>query len=308
MSQPTPDPALYANAVQRIDPQATLNRVSALIGGVSAQTTLLDVTVADGSTQRWVLRLHGEADRAANPNIARDEFTLLTMLHDAGLPVPRPIAVDTAADLFPIPYIMVEYITGSIDIPTEHLQTCLMQAAHTLATIHQVNIAPELLAFLPPHTDVIRYFFDHMPEAVDESVDAPRLLNLVKQSALLHPRNPPNLLHGDYWRGNWVWQDARLVGVIDWEDAAFGDPISDLANVRLEVCATYGMDNARHFLTQYRAKMPHLDYSQLPYHDLFAALRIAAAMPRWGLDTATTRTMRDGIRTFVAAALKQIGA
>jgi len=29
----------------------------------------------------------------------------------------------------------------------------------------------------------------------------------------------PVVLHGDYWPGNVLWRDGRLVGVIDWEEA-----------------------------------------------------------------------------------------
>jgi aminoglycoside phosphotransferase (APT) family kinase protein len=39
------------------------------------------------------------------------------------------------------------------------------------------------------------------------------------------------VLHGDYWPGNVLWRDGRLVGVIGWEEAAFGDPLADLANI-----------------------------------------------------------------------------
>jgi aminoglycoside phosphotransferase (APT) family kinase protein len=36
-----------------------------------------------------------------------------------------------------------------------------------------------------------------------------------------------SLLHGDYWPDNTLWRDGRLVCVIDWEDAALGDPLAD---------------------------------------------------------------------------------
>ncbi|MBK9125349.1 MAG: phosphotransferase [Chloroflexi bacterium] len=42
-------------------------------------------------------------------------------------------------------------------------------------------------------------------------------------------RNRETILHGDYWIGNLIWEGDQLAGVVDWEDAAFGDPLADLA-------------------------------------------------------------------------------
>ncbi len=40
------------------------------------------------------------------------------------------------------------------------------------------------------------------------------------------------LLHGDLWPGNVLWQDGRLVAVVDWEDGAVGAPLIDVASAR----------------------------------------------------------------------------
>jgi aminoglycoside phosphotransferase (APT) family kinase protein len=52
------------------------------------------------------------------------------------------------------------------------------------------------------------------------------------------------LLHGDYWPGNVLWHDGKIVAVIDWEDARLGDPLIDLAMSRLDlvwICGIYAM-------------------------------------------------------------------
>ena len=36
------------------------------------------------------------------------------------------------------------------------------------------------------------------------------------------------------------WCHNRIVAVIDWEDAALGDPLADVANARLEVLMHFG--------------------------------------------------------------------
>jgi aminoglycoside phosphotransferase (APT) family kinase protein len=48
-------------------------------------------------------------------------------------------------------------------------------------------------------------------------------------------RNPPpppprvTVVHGDYRVGNFLYRDAEIHGVLDWEMAHFGDPLEDLA-------------------------------------------------------------------------------
>lgn len=41
----------------------------------------------------------------------------------------------------------------------------------------------------------------------------------------------PSLLHGDPGGANFIFRDARLAAVIDWEDALLGDPLFDLASL-----------------------------------------------------------------------------
>lgn len=43
-------------------------------------------------------------------------------------------------------------------------------------------------------------------------------------------RFTPAFRHGDLWYGNLLIDEDRMTGVIDWEDAALGDPALDLAN------------------------------------------------------------------------------
>ena len=63
---------------------------------------------------------------------------------------------------------------------------------------------------------------------------------------LLHRHWPPPvpertvLLHGDFWAGNLLWRDATIVAVIDWEEAATGDPLTDVATTRLDLLWAFG--------------------------------------------------------------------
>jgi aminoglycoside phosphotransferase (APT) family kinase protein len=138
---------------------------------------------------------------------------------------------------------------------------------------------------------------------LDDSLSEGAIRDALVAAWPLPRRNRPALLHGDYWPGNILWQDGRLVAIVDWEDAARGDPLADLANSRLEVLWAFGIEAMRLFTHHYRATTA-LDVANLPYWDLYAALRPASKLSTWGLDDATETAMREGHGLFVAQAFE----
>jgi aminoglycoside phosphotransferase (APT) family kinase protein len=105
-----------------------------------------------------------------------------------------------------------------------------------------------------------------------------------------------------------LWRDGRVVGVIDWEDATFGDPLADLAVARQELWWFFGSDSARSFTGEYLTLRPEVDAGALPVWDLWAALRPAGKLAGWGLSASQQTSMIAAHREFVAGALGQLGA
>nr|WP_232345185.1 phosphotransferase [Paenactinomyces guangxiensis] len=122
----------------------------------------------------------------------------------------------------------------------------------------------------------------------------------------LPERNKSVLLHGDFWPGNLLWKDGQLVAVIDWEDAAFGDPLADVANCRLEILWAFGIDAMNDFTHQYQSMVTTIDFTHLPYWDLCAALRPALKISEWGLDESTEKMMRAKHKLFVNQAFEKL--
>ena len=54
-------------------------------------------------------------------------------------------------------------------------------------------------------------------------------------------------MHGDFWPENVVWNGAAIAGIIDWEDAAVGDPLSDVATARVELRYKFGAPSMQRF-------------------------------------------------------------
>lgn len=295
----------FARVVRRIDPRSKLLRAWPLTGGVSAQMTALEIERADGRAQKMIVRLHGEIDRKNNPQIAADEFRLLQLLRAAGLPVPEPYYLDTSGEIFSIPYIVIEYIEGKTEFAPADISDYIRQFTNYLSRIHQVDCAEMDVSFLPPAERRYDRLLSKRPPVLEESLDEGQVRDVLEAAWPLPRSNALALLHGDYWPGNILWRDGQLVAVVDWEDAVVGDPLADLANSRIELLWAVGSDAMQQFTRQYQS-LNAIDFTNLPYWDLCAALRKTTQISQWGLDAALEKTMRAGLRLFIDQAFERL--
>lgn len=302
MSAPTlPSPAQSAALVRRIVPGGSLRGVASLAGGVSARSLLFDVLRPDETPIRFIVRIHGEADRQRNPHIAADEFRLLQRLHALGMRVPAPLALVPAGAISEGAALALAYVDGAPAFSPADLAQHLYDMAAQLVAIHRVIIEAHDLAFLPDQRDRVAALLAHPPA----DADAQRIQQVLRSVDPPPRHHPPVLLHGDYWPGNVLWRDGQVAAVIDWEDAAQGDPLADLANSRLEILWAHG-DGAMQTFTRIYRQLSGVDAGALPYWDVWAALRPIGKLGAWGLEPALERTMRAQHREFLAHALAQL--
>ena len=295
----------FEQLVQKIVPQSKLLRAWELTGGVSAQVTALEIERPDRQKQKMIVRQHGAVDLQQNPQIAADEFKLLQITRSAGLATPAPYYVDQSGDIFPTPCVVVEYIEGNTEFALDHVADFIPQFATHLARIHAVDYSNLDLSFLPTQEQKYAKKVSERPPNLDESIDEGCIRDVLESAGRLSQHNASVLLHGDFWPGNLLWKDGRLVAVIDWEDAALGDPLADVANSRLEILWAFGID-AMHSFTQQYQSIATIDFTCLPIWDLFAALRPAFKIAEWAGDDIAEQTMRERHRFFVAQAFTNL--
>jgi aminoglycoside phosphotransferase (APT) family kinase protein len=292
----------FAQVVHKIDPHGKPLRAWKLAGGVSAQVTAIEIERSKGHTQKLIVRQYGEADLNHRPQIAADEFKLLQLLHAEGLAVPEPYLFDQSGEIFPTPYVVIEYVEGATEFAPADADDFLHQFTAQLARIHTRDCARLDVSFLPQQSQRFAERLRDRPASGDDSLDEGHIRDVLEAAWPIPQRNPPALLHGDYWPGNVLWRDGQLVAVIDWEDAAIGDPLFDVANSRLELLWAFGDDTMRQFTERYQT-MTTLDCTDLPYWDLCAALR-AMKFPLWAGDA--EQIMRERYRWFVAQAFAHL--
>ena len=295
-----PDTTQFQQLVQKLDPHARLLRTWPLKGGVSAQVTALEIEQPIGQTRKLVVRQHGPTD--LNPNIAADEFKLLQILSSHGLPLPTPYYLDQSREIFPSPCLVLQYIEGETQFAPTNLPDFLLQMATHLRAIHKIDPSIEDLSFLPQQEEICTRRLAQPPTTLDESLYESRVRDTLQSAWPLPHPNKPVLLHGDFWPGNILWQGGQLAAIIDWEDAALGDPLADLANTRLEILWAFGID-AMHTFTQLYKSLTSIDFTNLPYYDLCVALRPASQIAQWAPDPARAKAMLEGLKQFINQAL-----
>lgn len=303
----------FEQLIHHIDPHYRLVRSWPLTGGASAQMTALEIALPDGGTKIVVLRQPGDTTLKLNPHAAADEFRLLQTLNAAGLPTPKPYLVDESRELLSTPFLVIAYIEGeSVYAPT-NLADFVSQAAAALAQIHGLDCTQLDLTFLPTQTRSIAKKFGDRYAHSDTAPIEGRIWEALKSVDTIPGSNPSALVHGDFWPGNLLWREGRLIAVIDWEDAVLGDPLSDFAISRLDTLMIFGQQALHEFTRYYQSAIPELDFTYLPYWDLCAALRAAPNLADWaagfsslGRPDITEQTMRESHGLFTKQALEKL--
>lgn len=296
----------FERVAQRIEPQGKLLRAWELKGGISAHITALEIESVNGYKKNVVVRRHGEHDLQGNPQIAADECKLLQELHTLGLAVPRLYDLDQSCEIFPTPYLVMEYIGGQPEFIPPQMDDFLAQCVTHLTSIHRIDHTQLGLSFLPRQEQRCSARLRERPAHLDESLDEGRIRDVLETIWPIPQHNHSVLLHGDFWPGNLLWKDGRLMAVIDWEDAALGDPLTDIAISRLELLWAFSNEVMQDFTRRYQA-LTACDLTSLPYWDLWAALRPVGQLADWAEhDTAREQSMREGHGWFVAQALEKL--
>jgi aminoglycoside phosphotransferase (APT) family kinase protein len=302
----TPDAVSLAQLLRQVDPGLRFLRARTLAGGVSAQVTAITAVARDGEVRNVVVRQYGAPNLRNNPRIACTEYRLLSLLHAAGLRVPQPYYADESRAIVPAPCLVLELIDGKPPAGQDSLPDFTGQLATGLADLHKAGLAHRAAAYLPEASSIASERLGTWPAVLDESISEAAVRAALTGNWPPPGINRPVILHGDYWPGNTLWRHGRLVAVIDWEDAAIGDPLADLGNARLEILMQYGEAAMNEFTCQYIALRPDTDLTALPYWDLYAALRPAGQMDGWGLPGAQLEQFRAAHRTLVADALSRL--
>lgn len=209
-------------------PAVTISCLTRLTSGASLETWSFRVSLPDGTTSKLVLRR--DPPSAIRPDGIAREAEAIAAARRRGVPVPRILAVECAADRLAAPFILMEHVDG------ETLGHRIVRAPQ-LASVRPALAAECGTALARLHAGDGR----DLPALpmVDALADLRAGLDRFDASPAfelgfrwLEDRRPgpaaPALVHGDFRNGNLIIGPEGIRAVLDWELAHLGDGAEDL--------------------------------------------------------------------------------
>jgi aminoglycoside phosphotransferase (APT) family kinase protein len=261
--------APLSRIIHEVADNAQIMRAERLRGGVDALTHAVQLRRGVGPAEWLVVRRWKAQTLTWNPTAPERVWTTLHLLERHGVPAPRPVYLDAAGALVGEPTLVMTRVPGRATLAPADRSAYVRELGAALAAVHRLSVdehvglprdvVPDLWAMTEPGGRL----------AGDEgAVILERLLRWRPQHERL------GLVHGDYWAGNTLWEDGRLTSIVDWDQAALGDPNADVGYCRVDLALMFGLEAADEFLAAYaQASGSEPPTGGLGYWDLLAAVR-----------------------------------
>jgi len=282
-------------------------RTDLLPGGAVQYIWRIDLDV-NGVGHSYVLR--------ASPEVAlpeslpkADEFDILSRVHAAGIPVPEPLWLGDGDATFLVSRLCNgdgrrENLIGRPDN-----DALLHDLGAALAGLHQLEPAGRANPDTPSgRVDTLTEWMERLVE-----IPAPVAEGIAAGLIWLRSHAPEEcrrtLVHRDFRTGNFLVEDQRLVTILDWEFAGWGDPHEDIGWFCARcwrgdalTCEAGGLGDRSAFYESYMASGGNRpDPERVRFWEVFAHLRWAiialqqgtraraGAYPAWELEEAEAR-------------------
>ncbi|WP_239711587.1 aminoglycoside phosphotransferase family protein [Paenibacillus sp. 19GGS1-52] len=195
-------------------------------------------------------------------NIMLAEVEALKLIKAKGIvPVPQVIGYDTSRTIIPCDYFFMEKIIGQPyneikdELTVEERAAIESELGRYNRIINEIrgerfglfSVAPQAAA--SSWRDTFMYMFTSLLEDARRlGAEMPITVETIEASVatishVLDEVTEPRLIHWDLWDGNVFVRDGRIVALIDWERALWGDPL-------MEYYFRY-IENSEHFCRGY---------------------------------------------------------
>lgn len=196
----------------------------------------VDVRRPEGTEALFLQSGRGLGDGPSTFQGFEIEAEVYRALRPHGLPVPRVWGVDKALDV-----LLVDRIPGTVwfhpPATPEEQESVARDFIRHLATWHRIGAEALDLPSFGPVRSWREHQLDQLAKAealMAAAVGDGRADPLVEQAMAWLRANVPDaegpvvLVQGDTGPGNFLYEDGRVTGIIDWELAHLGDPVEDL--------------------------------------------------------------------------------
>ncbi len=297
-------------------PSLELRSAERISVGWSHETWLLEAGWRDGTRERrerLCLRRDPGTALLRELSTLATQYRVLCCLERTAVPTPRPHFLEEDASHLGAPFLVMEWVEGVCPSPwsregrtfyTTAAARCVLPNDFTdvLVGLHTLDWRGAGLSFLgvpQPGRDFARREIAKWRSLIEASEIEPDPV-LIDLLCWLDANAPEtsrlSLVHGAYRTGNFLVRDDRITALLDWETAAIGDPMYDVAYV-LSDLNREGTDllsnlvEREAFVRRYEAGTGlSIDEAACRYYELLYAMRTAAF---WMSATGLYRTGRN---------------
>ena len=254
-SIPVEQPGLVAFLEREVWPGASHLRIEELVrptGGASWETFLLRVAFErDGALreERAVIKRAPATGPLAPYRVDKD-VAIFGALAKSEVPAPPLLAWTEDPEVFERPFTLTAFVEGAThdltkveqwEVWQRDRESLGIEMLDTLAALHRFRWQEHGLGRVmdasgpaAAHAGTFMHrYFDLLARAAEEQgAGIPVWRDMaawIEKNAPVVPQDELVLVHGDYRFGNFIWQDTRIVAVVDWERAMLGPPMQDLA-------------------------------------------------------------------------------
>lgn len=290
--------------LERIWPGSVLQLIQPVSGEYANRNFYVDARSPEGRPLKCVVKLfQGERDFIAR--LARTEYAALGWLHQQGSPVPAPLFLDEEGALLGGPALVTAFLPGAPVMSPPYPPDWGKQMAQTLASLHAFPCHPAEQPFLRDANANTLWFLRSgaVPGWMARDSDGERVWRAVAGLRPTLVPVTPCRIHTDFWAGNLLVEDGIITAVLDWGEAGYGDPGSDVAYCLMDLVLCGLDEHAGAFLDAYAAltggPTPNLGFWML------AAAARPMLIPEGWIDTSPAR---ERYRAFIEDAFRRLGA
>jgi aminoglycoside phosphotransferase (APT) family kinase protein len=274
--QASPDGKTLAAVAEAVMPGASVASVRRLDGGLDNGMHVLELTGPSASRRYIVLRRIGGHGGSPAEKAFREWHTL-NLLQQIGVPAPTPLLLDADGAVAGSPAIVTSFEDGRpLPRPSE-APDWTGQVAVALWKLHTAAVDQLDLTFLGP-AETINELADRRVEDHGRFGGHPlgaRLRAAIREAATDVSPSPVAITHGDFWPGNILWRDNRLLSIVDWSDARLTGPAMDAGYMWMDLAIVGETDAAREFTERYEG----LSGGGVPNLRLARLLALSRALP-----------------------------
>lgn len=222
----------------------------ASLGGHSGITVGFDVVDVERVVERLVLKIPPPGVARRNNFDVLRQVPLLQALEAHGIAAPRARHWSDDETVFGAPYLVMSRLDGrsppdlfaaGAERGMDGATPLFGQAMDELVEVHAIDVRRTLAGW-----DAVREWqaeIEHWVRILGRASDPDWIAQGHAVRELLHRKAPQavpfGLVHGDYYSNNWVFDGARLSGIVDWEGASLGPSLLDLG----WACMIYDADS-----------------------------------------------------------------